>query len=146
MKISWKISAASFVLSALFSCSDYEGPIYETEADGVILQGTVTDQEGRPLEKIRITVENEDRSVREAYYTSSEGSFRCNFPVRRTEEQILLDITIDDIDGEENGGLFESKTDVITIFKDEHHKGPVMIDLPTYRLTPATASENIPQS
>ena len=40
-----------------------------------------------------------------------------------------------DIDGEDNGGLFESKTDKITIYDEDYETFPIFIDLPPYRLT-----------
>ena len=57
-----------------------------------------------------------------------------------------MTVRIDDIDGQDNKGLYEGKEDTITIFKEELRKTPVTIDLNTYRLNPSTASENIPQS
>ena len=73
--------------------------------------------------------------------------FRCEFSIDGNDGdgQIILGIILDDIDGEKNGGLFESKSDVITIFKEEFEKSPITIDLPTYRLSHAIASENNPQ-
>ena len=62
------------------------------------------------------------------------------------KENIVMTVRIDDIDGQDNKGLYEGKEDTITIFEEELRKTPVTIDLNTYRLNPSTASENIPQS
>ena len=60
--------------------------------------------------------------------------------------QIKFRIVIKDIDGEENGGLFQEKTDDITLFEEDYSEFPITIEIPPYRLIRATASENIPQS
>ena len=53
-------------------------------------------------------------------------------------------VTLEDIDGEENGGLFESKSDKLILYREDFSEEPVRIEL-DYRLSPATASENSPQ-
>lgn len=135
------------LLSVLHSCMmDIDHAIFVDKSFGII-QGSVTDNDGNPLEKIRITIEVNDGNKPETYYTSSEGIFRCEFATdgNNGDGQIILGIILDDIDGEKNGGLFESKSDVITIFKEEFKESPITIDLPTYRLSHAIASENNPQ-
>lgn len=135
------------LLSVLHSCMmDIDHAIFDDKSFGII-QGSVTDNDGNPLEKIRITIEVNDGNKPETYYTTSEGMFRCEFATDGNDGdgQIILGIILDDIDGEKNGGLFESKSDVITIFKEEFKKSPITIDLPTYRLSHAIASENNPQ-
>lgn len=135
------------LLSVLHSCMmDIDDFIFDDKSFGII-QGSVTDNDGNPLEKIRITIEVNDGNKPETYYTTSEGMFRCEFATDGNDGdgQIILGIILDDIDGEKNGGLFESKSDVITIFKEEFKKSPITIDLPTYRLSHAIASENNPQ-
>ena len=111
-----------------------------------IIQGTVTDDGGRPLEKIRITINTDEADNPLTVYTSSDGTFICEFPLFIERGQIRLDIRIDDIDGEENGGFFESKTGSVTIFEEDYQEVPVIIDLPPYRLSHAIASESNLQS
>lgn len=111
-----------------------------------IIQGSVTDQNGNALERIRITIDSNISEKPESYYTSSEGQFRCEVPLEEDYGHFVINISIEDIDGEENGGIFETKSDTITIFEDDVDSYPIVIDLPTYRLSHATASENSPRS
>ena len=53
---------------------------------------------------------------------------------------MTINISIEDIDNEDNGGLFESSSDTITIFEKDFSSLPIMIDLNTYRLNHATVS------
>lgn len=130
----------------LYSCSD-DSPYQNTDMDYCLIQGHVTDQAGNPLEKIRIGIKTKDSDkTLTTHYTSSNGSFHCELAIPDDYSQMALEIILDDIDGEENGGLFESKTDMITIFEEDYRKRPVIIDLPTYRLNHATASESSPRS
>ena len=124
----------------LHSCSNVP-PYQNTDMDYCLIQGHVTDQAGTPLEKIRIGIKAKDNyNTATMHYTSSNGSFHCELAIPEDNSQMAIEIIIEDIDGEENGGLFESKTDMITIFEEDYKKRPVIIDLPTYRLNHATAS------
>ena len=135
-------------LSIMQSCmADIPHGIIDIESEYFgIIQGSVTDQNGNALEKIRITIDSNISLKPESYYTSSEGRFRCEVPLDEDYGHIVITISLEDIDGEENGGLFETRSDTITIFEDEVNSYPIIIDLPTYRLSPSTASENSPQS
>lgn len=128
------------------ACTDVESPYTEEELRLCIIEGHITDQAGTPIEKIRITVEAKADNRISKHYTSSSGFFHCELEMPEEYEQMVLDITIDDIDGEDNGGTFESKTDIITIFRDDFKNSPVFIELPTCRLNHATASESSPRS
>ena len=135
-------------LALVFSaCSDLSSDIYpDTSAQRFgIIQGTVTDSDNNLLEHIRITLRANDRNEAKTYYTTSEGKFRCEIPIEMKESWIILNIQIEDIDGEQNGGFFETRSDMITIFEDAQMSDPIIINLPTYRLTHATASANSPQ-
>ena len=139
------VSFISFLLAFIMqSCS--AGPVGIYDSDWCTVQGLVTDMEGNPIEKIRITIELNNGGSPLTSYTSSDGRFICDMPYSATEENTVLKIILDDIDGEENGGLFASRNDQITIIEDENTSSPIVIDLPVYRLSRATASENIPQS
>ena len=138
-------AARSFIylicLIIMYSCADVDSPHLSTDMDYCLIQGHVVDQKGVPLEKIRIRIKsrNNDKIVT-TNYTSSNGSFYCELAIPEDYSQMAIEIIIEDIDGEENGGLFESKTDTITIYEEDYRKRPVIIDLPTYRLNHATAS------
>lgn len=128
-------------LIIMHSCSDIDSPYQSTDMDYCLIQGHVADQNGVPLEKIRIRIKsrNDDKLV-STNYTSSNGSFHCELAIPEDNSQMAIEIIIEDIDGEENGGLFESKTDTITIYEEDYRRRPVIIDLPSYRLNHATAS------
>lgn len=133
-----------FMASVLASCSaDSRDEHYGSPA--IIIRGSVTDQEGTALEHIRISAAS-DQTGTITCYSSSDGRFQCSLPLNSRKENIVMTVRIDDIDGQDNNGLYEGKEDTITIFEEELRKTPVTIDLNTYRLNPSTASENIPQS
>lgn len=111
-----------------------------------IVSGLLTDNNGQPLERIGITVKIEGTSRQETWYSSSDGIFKFEIPYIAIEGKMTFTVSFNDLDGEENGGLFESKTDKITIYEEDHDTFPILIDLTPYRLTLATASESSPQS
>ena len=134
----------TILMLVLTSCS-----AGEISGDGEMLgtvSGTVTDQEDKPLEHISITVIIDEVPESLTFYTSSEGKFRFDLPMESKDGQSKFRIVIKDIDGEENGGLFQEKTDDITLFEEDYSEFPITIEIPPYRLIRATASENIPQS
>lgn len=134
-------------LLVMHSCmADIDNIMNMDQQRNSIIQGSVTDQNGTALERIRITIDSNISAKPESYYTSSEGTFRCEVPLDEDYDHIVINIDIEDIDGEENGGSFEKKSDTITIFEDDVDCYPIVIDLPTYRLSHATVSENSPQS
>ena len=126
------------------SCSAGPDGIYDS--DWCIVQGLVTDMEGKPIEKIRITIGSSLSRTPLTSYTSSDGTFICELPYTATGENMILAIVLDDIDAEDNGGCFESRHDQITVIEDGNTSYPIVIDLPVYRLSHATASESSPQS
>lgn len=143
-----KILTIIQVLAVLMLTSCSAGEHMEMINNGIFgtISGSVTDTEGTPLEHISISIRFDESSKAQTFYTSSEGLFRFNLEFEKIDKQISFTITVKDIDGEENGGLFNEKTDVITLFEEDYTDFPVMIEVPPYRLTRATASENNPQS
>ena len=119
---------------------------YLSEPEYSIICGMVTDMDGNPLERIRITLEANDGNREKTYYTASDGSFRCEFRLSEGLEEIVMGITIEDIDKESNGGYFETKSDSIIINRKDYKESPIVIEIPVYRLNHANASESIPQS
>ena len=97
------------------------------------IHGFVTDEEGSPINHIKVTITQSDFPL--VVYTSSRGEFIADMAL--TEG--TLEIMLEDIDGEENGGTFAPLSDTITVLEDQE-----MITL-EYSLTLATASENTPQ-
>ncbi len=127
-------------LFAAHACADISSEMDITAGDnqyGVIL-GSITDQNGTPLEKIKISISCEDIKNGSFSYTSSDGRFHCEFSLPEEPMQMVIEILIEDTDGEDRGGHFETKTTVVTIYEDDLQKVPLIIELPTYRLSHAT--------
>ena len=121
----------------LSSCMDFAD---RDESDqSVVIRGIVTDMEGKALEHIRITATS-DMAGKITCYSSSDGKFQCSLPADRRKGNMTINISIEDIDNEDNGGLFESSSDTITIFEKDFSSLPIMIDLNTYHLNHATVS------
>lgn len=119
----------------------------ETNHDNMIpvVVGKVTDENGTAIEHIKVTLRwNVHPSPTEAY-TSSEGIFRSEAYIN-PEGSTTLEVTLEDIDGEENGGMFEPLEDTVTLFpEDTDPEEGIRFDL-AYRLNRATPSESTPQS
>lgn len=109
------IIGISLGLLALAGCSDM--PIWD-QGMGPLLTGTVTDQDGTPIEHIQVTLNWNDSKTKEISYTSSEGIFISSAHLSQRGETSLK-ITLEDIDGEENGGLYETLVETITILEEE---------------------------
>lgn len=107
------------------------------------IKGNVSDADGTPIEYIMVTLDWGTYADKTILYTSSEGHFISESPHEVIENEGSLTITMSDIDGEENGGCFETMTDMIKLSKEDNGTEAVILD---YRLTRATPSENTPQS
>ena len=115
-----------------------------------LLDGRISDEGGNPIEHIRVTVDwNTPEGIQEIKYSGSDGMFSISVFELGHSEPVTITLTLEDIDGEENGGLFESITDTITLFEEEDNgfdnssNANAVLD---YHLNHATASENSPQS
>lgn len=112
----------------------------------VPVEGIVQDTEGNPVNHIKVTIVQRDNNDEPAIaYTSDKGRFSTLLNMTFTEFPVIIDIRLEDIDGEDNGGHFETMTDQISIF-EAMDQDIVPITTPTYRLTHATDEESIPQS
>lgn len=141
------MKARTFILMGILSlmlasCSKeaaYDGSYH----DEIRLEGMVIDAESEaPVNHMEILIEWESVESPVVVYTSDKGRFSTmlaapdNYPA-------VISLTISDIDGEENGGLFEGLSDKITILEEGDYREPSIL---TYRLSRATASESSPQS
>ena len=136
-----QISTILGIMSLWFltSCMAMDSGIMRT--DTINLNGIVTDDEGNPINHIRITLEWDDQAFSPlTVYTSTDGEFSADLDYYYLRYPTTVLIEISDPDGPENGGEFAAKTDEITI----HEAGP--LEPITYQLTRATASESSPQS
>ena len=117
-----------------------------TEIDEIPgITGNVTDEKQNPIEHIKVTFSWGNGIEDSVVYTSSKGEFKTAVPseIRGIECQVSL--TVEDVDGEENGGEFETVTDKIMLFQknEEYTSSVISLD---YHLTHATPSESSPQS
>ena len=128
-----------FVLTAVSACSaavnqDFTGTIGN-------IHGIVTDTDGNPLNHIKVILDYGSSQETMTVYTSMKGEFFAEM----ASSTSVIKITLEDIDGEDNGGLFEPMTDQIMIMDEFLQNGQETINL-EYRLTLSTASEYNPQS
>ena len=68
------------------------------------VKGKVTDQQGKPIPGIQVTC---DAMYIQPVYTESDGSYALHgdgFPREK------LQVSFEDVDGEENGGLFAARS------------------------------------
>lgn len=139
MKSPASIIVRFITLAMLTACSaayDYADPGFIGN-----VQGLVTDTEGVPLNHIKVTLDCGEDIGQTTVYTSMKGEFLADInPATQT-----LFITLEDIDGEENGGQFEPISDQITLLDENPEDDQDIISL-EYRLTRATALESSPQS
>lgn len=127
MKRIWKyLVTAALSLLGFASCEEIRNGfgfglcMYgEPHADFKTL-GTVTDEDGKPIEGIRVAVtkhdhyENNDNVIydqndwyyHDTLYTDSKGEYLLQQSVFRAPQEVT--VVFEDIDGEENGGEFES--------------------------------------
>ncbi len=137
-----------FIAMSVSSCmamedvwnDDFDYPVEEQPYHYVM--GKVMDVEDNAIEHIKVTVDWGGVYEPSINYTASDGSFSAVIPVEPEAEMIEFKITLEDIDGEENGGLFKTVTDKVIYSLGPESPSGFMI----YRLNRATASENTPQS
>ena len=130
-----------YILSALALTSCMADQMHDPMQDSPIIEGTISDQMGKPIEHIMVKLFWGSGREETTVYTSSEGIFKTEIPYAET----WVDILISDVDGQDNGGEFETLTDKVMIYDKADIEGLQVIIL-DYRLNPSTPSENSPQS
>lgn len=105
----------SLSLLAVAGCSNMS---HEMMGSGATLTGIVTDTEGNPIEHIQVTLEWSEIGIKDIAYTSSEGIFKSQAYLP-TKGDTSVKITLEDIDEEENGGVFEVLTETVTILEKD---------------------------
>lgn len=117
--------------------------------DASSIHGYIKDEEGNAISHIRVSIEGRDADGNGIFsmtgYSSIKGEFYMMVDKPLTQFPLSLAISLQDTDGEDNGGLFQPLSDHITIFEDMVLGSDPIIEL-DYRLTRATVSENTPQS
>ena len=114
MKIS-KIIGMALGFLAIAGCSDMR---LKEEGIGPLLIGSVTTDDGVPIEHIQVTLNWLESGMTEVAYTSSEGIF-TSYAYISPKGETSLKLTFEDIDGEDNGGIFDTKEETITLLEHE---------------------------
>ena len=135
-----------FAVMTLASCATEQ----VSEAPGTFpaVTGLVTDLDNNPIEHIKVTLEWSDRTEPIETYTSSEGKFRSEISIKDTDgAPVTINLTLEDIDGEDNGGMFETHTESFLLETEntEESDNQPIIDL-VFHLNPSTDAESNPQS
>ncbi len=136
----------TFITTALSAVScmtqaEMMPPMYDSARHYVA--GQVLDADGNGIEQIKVTIDWGGQGMDpEIKYTSSDGSFTTEIPEKVKSDTFEFGIKIEDIDGEENGGLFNSISDKVLYNMNPESPTGFLI----YRLNRATASESSPQS
>lgn len=136
--------SAAFLLS---SCMAMDALI-KPDADMLMtpsISGTVCSDENMPIEHIMVTAVWGSGIHDDVVYTSSEGTFSISIHEEIIGKESTITLTLEDIDGIENGGEFEKISDQILLFSEDEDYTSSSISL-DYQLTRATREENSPQS
>ena len=136
------ISTIASVCVLISSCSAGI-PMDNPDIGNVRIIGTVTDDTGAPIEHIKVTMDWNSGTYQDIKYTSSVGKFDSNVQDNPQSDIITVMITLEDIDGEDYGGLFESHSEKVKLIREDITESVLRFD---YRLNRATASENNPRS
>lgn len=136
--------AAILTVLAVSSCMSMDIPsdIPDRNEDYGKIEGFVTDTDDNFIEHIKVTFEWNEGSYQEIQYTDSQGHFSSEYWQAATSKAVILTITLEDIDGEENGGLFETQSETLTLFDNDDR---VVTEPIVFRLNRATASESSPR-
>jgi hypothetical protein len=108
------------------------------------VDGLVVDENDRPVNHIKVSMEWDSPYSPMVVYSSPKGTFTADLEFIRPTYPVTVSVTISDIDGEENGGSFQTREDEFTIL-EEGYSGSSTAPI-VYRLTRATASESSQQS
>ncbi len=103
--------------------------------------GRVYDADNNEIEHIKVTIEWGPGHEPSVNFTASDGSFTAEIPEGIQSERFDFRIILEDIDGQENGGLFETMTDKAIYSLDPESPTGFLV----YHMNRATASESSPQ-
>ena len=113
-------------------------------AESIMVNGLIVDENEKPINHIKVTMEWDFPYSPMVVYSSPKGIFTADLEFIELTYPITVSVEISDIDGKENGGLFQTRNDEFTIL-EENYAGTSNAPI-VYRLTRATASESSPQS
>ena len=136
------LAALAFAAVSCMQADPFPGVDSPDTGDSDKLVGYVTDTDDNSIEHIKVTLDWNNGTYQEIKYTDSYGQFQTDCWQPATREAVTLAITIEDVDGEDNGGLFESVSETIILFENGVQD---IVDPMVFRLNRATASESSPQ-
>lgn len=113
-----RTSVIIFILSVLISAASCTNGEWGYSGLGPSVTGCVNDIDGNPIEHIQVTLEWEGKGIKDISYTSSEGIFKSEAHLSNKGETMVT-ITLEDIDGDENGGQFETVVENIVLFEED---------------------------
>lgn len=137
------IISAILTLGILSSCMA-PSDSYMPDPEIIRVDGLVVDENDRPVNHIKVSMEWDSPYSPMVVYSSPKGTFTADLEFIRPTYPVTVSVTISDIDGEENGGSFQTREDEFTIL-EEGYAGSSTAPI-VYRLTRATASESSQQS
>ena len=138
------LSSVTLMLSSCMASDIAMNPDMNEEL-GPAITGTVKSEDGLPIEHIMVTSEWEGDKHKDIVYTSSEGKFTIPIHEELVGTECSVSLTLEDIDGIENGGEFEKINDQIMLFEEDENYSSDSISL-DYQMSRATHEENSPQS
>ena len=136
------LAALAFAAVSCMTADPFPGVDSPDTGDSDKLVGYVTDTDDNSIEHIKVTLDWNNGTYQEIKYTDSYGQFQTDCWQPATREAVTLAITIEDVDGEENGGLFEPVSETIILFENGVQD---IVDPMVFRLNRATALESSPQ-
>ena len=136
------LAALAFAAVSCMQADPFPGVDSPDTGDSDKLVGYVTDTDDNSIEHIKVTLDWNNGTYQEIKYTDSYGQFQTDCWQPATREAVTLAITIEDVDGEENGGLFEPVSETIILFENGVQD---IVDPMVFRLNRATALESSPQ-
>lgn len=136
------LAALAFAAVSCMTADPFPGVDSPDTGDSDKLVGYVTDTDDNSIEHIKVTLDWNNGTYQEIKYTDSYGQFQTDCWQPATREAVTLAITIEDVDGEENGGFFEPVSETIILFENGVQD---IVDPMVFRLNRATASESSPQ-
>lgn len=136
------LAALAFAAVSCMQADPFPGVDFPDTGDSDKLVGYVTDTDDNSIEHIKVTLDWNNGTYQEIKYTDSYGQFQTDCWQPAAREAVTLAITIEDVDGEENGGLFEPVSETIILFENGVQD---IVDPMVFRLNRATVSESSPQ-
>lgn len=136
------LAALAFAAVSCMQADPFPGVDSPDTGDSDKLVGYVTDTDDNSIEHIKVTLDWNNGTYQEIKYTDRYGQFQTDCWQPATREAVTLAITIEDVDGEENGGLFEPVSETIILFENGVQD---IVDPMVFRLNRATALESSPQ-